>query len=423
MPKKKKGSGVPGRSIEEELCLICGDRASGYHYNALSCEGCKGFFRRSVTKNHAYACKFGGHCEMDMWMRRKCQFCRLRRCREVGMKEECLLSEEQCKAREARRKKPSRSSMRSASGDSESAPSSPSSLPEQNNNALSKNKSLSRGMSNKGKEPVKSKSLSGVVETITRLSSSDFDFNDSPLDKLPQDIRSLIERVVICQDQYEMPTEQEITKVLLLAKCFDPNNPKDAKELLFTQLAQFTVLSTQLVVDFAKQMPGFTEIGIEDQIKLLKGTACENLMLRTARQYDPDSDTVIMADGKAYTRNTLCFAGLESLVPPMFNFCGALASMKVDNAEFGMLTCISLFAERSGLREPAKVEKIQDVYTKALECYCNAKVKSGSRRFAKLIMKMIDLRTLNAIHSEMCLSLKIKTGNFPGILLEYFNID
>ena len=31
-----------GKSIEEELCLICGDRASGYHYNALSCEGCKG---------------------------------------------------------------------------------------------------------------------------------------------------------------------------------------------------------------------------------------------------------------------------------------------------------------------------------------------------------------------------------------------
>ena len=39
---KKKGGGVAGKSIEEELCLICGDRASGYHYNALSCEGCKG---------------------------------------------------------------------------------------------------------------------------------------------------------------------------------------------------------------------------------------------------------------------------------------------------------------------------------------------------------------------------------------------
>ena len=80
------------------------------------------------------------------------------------------------------------------------------------------------------------------------------------------------------------------------------------------------------------------------------------------------------------------------------------------------------FSERCGLAEPSKIEKIQDIYTKALECYCNAKVKTGNRRFAKLIMKMIDLRTLNAIHSEMCLSLKIKTGNFPGILLEYFNI-
>ena len=30
------------KPVEEELCKICGDRASGYHYNALSCEGCKG---------------------------------------------------------------------------------------------------------------------------------------------------------------------------------------------------------------------------------------------------------------------------------------------------------------------------------------------------------------------------------------------
>lgn len=56
-----------------------------------------------------------------------------------------------------------------------------------------------------------------------------------------------------------------------------------------------------------------------------------------------------MADGKAYTRNTLCFAGLESLVPAMFNFCGTLAGMKVDNAEFGMLTCISLFSGENQL--------------------------------------------------------------------------
>lgn len=39
-PKKSKKGPVPRQ--QEELCLVCGDRASGYHYNALTCEGCKG---------------------------------------------------------------------------------------------------------------------------------------------------------------------------------------------------------------------------------------------------------------------------------------------------------------------------------------------------------------------------------------------
>ena len=80
-------------SGEQELCMICGDHASGYHYNALSCEGCKGFFRRSITRGaeKTYKCKADGKCmyQMDMWMRRKCQACRLKKCRQVGMREEC----------------------------------------------------------------------------------------------------------------------------------------------------------------------------------------------------------------------------------------------------------------------------------------------------------------------------------------------
>ncbi|XP_041084603.1 bile acid receptor-like isoform X4 [Polyodon spathula] len=88
---------------QEELCVVCGDKASGYHYNALTCEGCKGFFRRSITKKAVYQCKSGGHCEMDMYMRRKCQECRLNKCRAVGMLAECLLTEVQCKSKRLRK--------------------------------------------------------------------------------------------------------------------------------------------------------------------------------------------------------------------------------------------------------------------------------------------------------------------------------
>uniref|UniRef100_H2Z4E5 Nuclear receptor domain-containing protein n=1 Tax=Ciona savignyi TaxID=51511 RepID=H2Z4E5_CIOSA len=56
-----------------DMCQVCGDRASGYHYNALTCEGCKGFFRRSINRKEShYRCKYGGICEMDMYTRRKC---------------------------------------------------------------------------------------------------------------------------------------------------------------------------------------------------------------------------------------------------------------------------------------------------------------------------------------------------------------
>uniref|UniRef100_A0A3B4TB52 Nuclear receptor subfamily 1, group H, member 5 n=1 Tax=Seriola dumerili TaxID=41447 RepID=A0A3B4TB52_SERDU len=100
--RSRVGSGGKGRG-QDELCVVCGDKASGYHYNALTCEGCKGFFRRSVTKNAVYHCKSGGGCEMDMYMRRKCQDCRLRKCRAVGMLAECLLTEVQCQSKRLRK--------------------------------------------------------------------------------------------------------------------------------------------------------------------------------------------------------------------------------------------------------------------------------------------------------------------------------
>lgn len=40
--KKTRHPSHMGRVKGQELCVVCGDKASGYHYNALTCEGCKG---------------------------------------------------------------------------------------------------------------------------------------------------------------------------------------------------------------------------------------------------------------------------------------------------------------------------------------------------------------------------------------------
>lgn len=69
-------------------CAICGDRATGKHYGASSCDGCKGFFRRSVRKNHVYSCRFSRSCVVDKDKRNQCRYCRLRKCFRAGMKKE-----------------------------------------------------------------------------------------------------------------------------------------------------------------------------------------------------------------------------------------------------------------------------------------------------------------------------------------------
>uniref|UniRef100_A0A914CD10 Uncharacterized protein n=1 Tax=Acrobeloides nanus TaxID=290746 RepID=A0A914CD10_9BILA len=76
-----------------ELCVVCGDKASGRHYGAVSCEGCKGFFKRSIRKQIGYVCRGSKDCPVTKFHRNRCQFCRLKKCLAMGMKSESVQAE------------------------------------------------------------------------------------------------------------------------------------------------------------------------------------------------------------------------------------------------------------------------------------------------------------------------------------------
>jgi len=47
-------SSVAAAHVKDRWCLVCGDRALGFNFNALSCESCKAFFRRNAFKVSAW---------------------------------------------------------------------------------------------------------------------------------------------------------------------------------------------------------------------------------------------------------------------------------------------------------------------------------------------------------------------------------
>uniref|UniRef100_A0A4W4GRF1 Nuclear receptor subfamily 1, group I, member 2 n=1 Tax=Electrophorus electricus TaxID=8005 RepID=A0A4W4GRF1_ELEEL len=79
---------------EPKVCKVCGDKATGYHFNAMTCEGCKGFFRRAMKGPCKFRCPFQNNCVITKSNRRQCQSCRLQKCLSTGMLKELIMSDE-----------------------------------------------------------------------------------------------------------------------------------------------------------------------------------------------------------------------------------------------------------------------------------------------------------------------------------------
>uniref|UniRef100_A0A8R1UCX6 Nuclear receptor n=1 Tax=Pristionchus pacificus TaxID=54126 RepID=A0A8R1UCX6_PRIPA len=95
LPRLKQHQNRPRpRASKEEYigvaCHICSAPADGMHYSAISCRSCNAFFRRAVSYEHQYACRFGGNCEITVQLRCACRACRYRKCVEAGMRDKAV---------------------------------------------------------------------------------------------------------------------------------------------------------------------------------------------------------------------------------------------------------------------------------------------------------------------------------------------
>ncbi|XP_013180520.1 PREDICTED: ecdysone receptor isoform X1 [Papilio xuthus] len=402
--RQKKG---PAPRQQEELCLVCGDRASGYHYNALTCEGCKGFFRRSVTKNAVYICKFGHACEMDMYMRRKCQECRLKKCLAVGMRPECVVPETQCAMKRKEKK---------AQREKDKLPVSTTTVDDH----------MPPIMQCDPPPPEAARILECLQHDLVPRFLPDKLLEQNRLKNIPAlttNQQFLIARLVWYQDGYEQPSEEDLKRVTETWQHGEED--EEESDLPFRQITEMTILTVQLIVEFAKGLPGFAKISQPDQITLLKACSSEVMMLRVARRYDPETDSVLFANNKAYTRDNYRKAGMAYVIEDLLHFCRCIYTMSLDNVHYALLTAIVIFSDRPGLEQPKLVEEIQRYYLNTLKMYVVNQHSASPRCsviYGKILSVLSELRTLGMQNSNMCISLKLKNRKLPPFLEEIWDV-
>uniref|UniRef100_A0A8C0L554 Nuclear receptor subfamily 1 group H member 2 n=1 Tax=Canis lupus dingo TaxID=286419 RepID=A0A8C0L554_CANLU len=375
-PERKRKKGPAPKMLGHELCRVCGDKASGFHYNVLSCEGCKGFFRRSVVRGGArrYACRGGGTCQMDAFMRRKCQQCRLRKCKEAGMREQCVLSEEQIRKKKIR-KQQQQQQQQSPVGPMGSS-------------STACGPGASPGGSDGGGQG------SGEGEGIQLTAAQEL----------------MIQQLVAAQLQCNKRSFSDQPKVTPWPLGADPQS-RDARQQRFAHFTELAIISVQEIVDFAKQVPGFLQLGREDQIALLKASTIEIMLLETARRYNHETECITFLKDFTYSKDDFHRAGLQvEFINPIFEFSRAMRRLGLDDAEYALLIAINIFSADRPTATLCGGAALLHAH------------QEDQLRFPRMLMKLVSLRTLSSVHSEQVFALRLQDKKLPPLLSEIWDV-
>ena len=331
------------------LCAICGDRGSGYHYSVYSCEGCKGFFKRTVQKDLQYKCREYQACPINKETRNQCQFCRFQRCIAVGMKREAVRED---------------------------------------------------------RTPSKRTPTSHIhlrhfaIFTLVCIFCCVFEGKMSKRMKISQDF-ALIRDVAYspngvphCDDTMAASIE---AKADLIPKPigfeYDGSVPLDVSALL-----EYCLEEIRLIIQWACQLPGFKDYSVDDRKALLYSSFMELSFLRLAFRSQSFVDCVKIAEHIILNKDSAHELGWgQDLICGSIDFIAQMQDISMDVNEFSALCAIVLtFADAKGLQDRSSVLTNQTRYLDSFRKYIISRYPHERRRYGRLLLKLPILRILAA---------------------------
>lgn len=326
-------------------CRVCGDKASGYHYGVTSCEGCKGFFRRSIQKQIEYRCLRDGKCLVIRLNRNRCQHCRFKKCIAVGMSRDSVRYGRVPKRCREKTEPPLVLSPSGAHGTEEGQ--------------------------------LAALEMVGAVSEAYRAHSLY--------------VHDVTSRIV--GKRVEMDTDDSDGTT---------TTTSDARKLkLWHTFAELLTPSIQSTVEIAKRVPGFLELNQEDQLVLIKSGFFEMWLIQSSRLVDTHAATITFPDGQIVDKTHIDSIYTEEFSSEVFLFCTGLNSLGLEDTEVALLSATALMtADRLGVHDHKLVAAIRSRLIDALKLQLSRGHTEETSLFGRILLKLSQLRTLGHRHTQ-----------------------